>query len=158
MTELRYGQVEGSGHGREYPVAATQYFHRKGGKFVTISSGNISLCASGTTTTIGWADSPKHAAGTDTYTSSATAGKDAMFVVNGIDAVFEIPYYTTVTSSLIGSNIGLINATNLGENATPIAASMQMGKDGSPNEVIQVIDVDVANQTVMVKINPNLKQ
>ena len=158
MTELRYGQVEGSGHGREYPVAASQYFHRKGGKFVTISSGNISLCASATTTSIGWADSPKHDAGADSWLSSAVAGKDKLFVVNGLDAVFEIPYYTTVTTSLIGTNVGLINAGSAVIDGAVTASSMQMAKDGSSNEILQVVDVDIANQTIKVKIVPELKQ
>lgn len=158
MAELRYGQVEGSGHGREYPVAASQYFHRRGGKFVDIASGNISLCASDSASVFGWVDSPKHAAGTDSYLSSSTAGKDKLFVVYDLDAVFEIPYYTTVTTSLIGDDMGIINMGTAGKNQSVTATSVQVGKVGSSNEVLQCVDVDIANQTVFVKVVPEKRQ
>ena len=34
MAEIKYGWVKGPHKGVEYPIAASQYFHRRGGHFV----------------------------------------------------------------------------------------------------------------------------
>ena len=159
MAELRYGQVEGSGDGREYPVAASQYFHRRGGKFVYLSAGHVNLCASGATGIFGWCDSPKHATGYDAYLSSSTAGKDKLFVVYGKDFVAEMPYHGTASALLIGEKVGIVNATSAtAPNGSVGYTTMQMADIGTTATPLEVVDVDATNNTVMVKIKSTGKQ
>lgn len=159
MAELRYVQVEGSGDGREYPVAANQYFHRRGGKFVYLSSGQVNLCASGATGVFGWCDSPKQATGYDAYKSSATAGADKLFVVYGKDFVAEMPFSGTASALLIGEKVGIVNATSASAANTTVGyTTMQMAKYGTTASPLEVVDVDATNNTVKVKIKATGKQ
>ena len=159
MAEIRYGQVEGKGTGREYGVAATQYFHRLGGKFVYLKNGHLSLCASGAKTINGWAEIPKHTAGYDSWVSSSTAGNDKVFMVYAEDAVFEIPYHGTVNAtSLMNKGVGIVNATTYSSKNTTVSASTKqwalMGTSATP---LKVVDVNPTDRTVLVKLKGDRK-
>lgn len=158
MAELRYGHVEGPHQGREYPVAASQYFHRRGGKFVYIASGNVNICASANGDVMGWAEVPKHTEGYDSWLSSSTAGKDSVFVVYGLNDLFEIPYNTTVTTSLIGRKVGIIHGGSTATDRTVDASSMQMAALGVSASPLEVVDVNTDTDTLLVRISPDNKQ
>lgn len=159
MSEIRYGQVEGKGTGREYPVAASQYFHRLGGKFVYISQGHLNLCASTNVTINGWAEVPKHTAGADSWVSSSTAGNDSVFMVYAEDAVFEMPYHgTVVATSLLNKGVGITNATTYtSADVTPTAATKQWATLVAAATPLKVVDVDADNRTVFVKLKGDRK-
>jgi len=108
--EIKYGIREGKGHGKEVPVAASQYFHRLGGGFVHLVSGAVTLSASGTANIAGYVGAPKHVEGTDSWVSNSTAKKDKVFVMTGLKDVFEIPYWghsASPNATLVGRNIGM---------------------------------------------------
>lgn len=164
MAEIKFGHVEGPGQGREYPVAASQYFARRGGKFVYLNSGNVTLCASGSTKVMGWAESPKDTSGANSWVSSASAGADKVFVVYGMDDVFELPFHegnASIAVTLIGAGAGIVNATigdNTGANTTPAAGTAQYAKTGTTASPLSIVDVDTVNKTVKVKIKAGNKQ
>lgn len=164
MTEIKFGHVEGPGHGREYPVAASQYFARRGGKFIYLVNGAVTLCATDSSKVMGWAETPKDTSGEDSWASSSTAKKDKIFVITGMDDVYELPYNEAAASldaSLIGKGVGLVNATignNIGINRTAAAGTAQMAKASITATPLTVIDIDKVNKTVQVKIKNNAKQ
>lgn len=168
--EIKYGIREGKGHGKEVPVAASQYFHRLGGGFVYLSSGAVTHAASGTGNIAGYVDCPKHVAGTDSWVSSSTAKKDKLFVMTGLKDVFEIPYWGHTASpnaTLVGRNIGVFTCkanmgateSNLVTVSNQTATTRQLGRKvvklASP---LTVVDFDRVHKTVFVKIDPVHKQ
>ena len=149
MAELKYGHVEGPGKGREYPVAASQTFYRRGGKFVILRAGNVTLCASTAATITGWAITPKDAAGQAYWTSSSTAEADKVFVIfPSLLDVFEIPNSeaTSVLASEIGmaARIKIESGAQYFEKVTTAASSC-----------LVIVDVDSVNNTAYVKVNPS---
>ena len=80
MAELSFGWREGPGKGREMGVAASQYFHRRGGHFVYVdSSGDVNVCGSQPTggygntaasSVYGWLETPKDTSGYNSWKSS----------------------------------------------------------------------------------------
>jgi len=149
----RYTHVEGKGDGREYPVAASQYLGRLGGKFVYLVDGNITVCASDTGSTIGWAVTPKDAAGYNAVKSSGTAAADKWFVIGGLEDVFEIPAHDDMT----------VAATQIGRGCQPVLGgstytTVQSGKMGLAASILTIVDVDTTNSTYFVKIKPAYKQ
>jgi len=154
MTEIIQGIRGGTkGAGREYKVAATQYFHRRGGKFVTIAAGKISVHASvtrGDGFLLGWANTPKDAAGQDYWVSDSTAGKSKVFVYTDLDMVYEMPFKNSAVASLDASIIG--RGLDI---ATPLLVqTAYCGKVASP---IVCVGIDTVNTTVYVKIKPAYK-
>ncbi len=155
--EIKYGRVEGDGSGREYPVAANQYFHRLGGKFVYLSAGNVTLCASDSTEIAGWAHMPKCAAGYDAWKSSSTAEEDKMFVSYGLDDVYEMPYDNSTNASLAASLIGA-GCDILDTSATYTLIQKARYHATAASNLLDIVDVDTVNTTVRVKIRPTKKQ
>ena len=153
MAEIRYGHRNGPGKGREYPVAASQYFGRRGGKFCYLSAGNLTVAASGTDAITGWAETPKDTTGKNCWVSSATAGKDKVFVISGLEDVFEMPCNETIASlavTFIGRACGCFEG---GTNATYL--TQQEARLGDPiASPLSIVDVDLTNKTVFVKIKP----
>jgi hypothetical protein len=149
--EIKYGLREGARHGREYPVAANQYFHNRGGHFVYMdTAGNVTLCASDTSKVLGWADTPKQASGYSSWKSSAG---DSVFVITNNDAVYEIPYdnsggNASVNATLVDKSIGLVS---LGTTYDLI----QTGRSGISASPLRVVDYDKDNVTVLVKLRTN---
>ena len=157
MAEIKYGRVEGRGAGREYPVAASQYFHRRGGKFVYLSAGNVTLCASDATEIAGWAQVPKCAAGYDAWKSSATAEADSVFVYYGLDEVYEMPYDNATNASLAASLIGL-GCLPVESGTTYSQIQKARYHATAASNLLDIVDVDTTNTTVFVKIRPTKKQ
>lgn len=153
MAEIRYGWREGSGRGKEYTCAADQYFYRRGGKFVYLNDGYVTLCATGVTQVMGWAETPKDASGYNCWKSSAG---DKVFVMYDGDAVFELPADESNASLsatwLGGAGVGIVNS-----NATyTLTQKAKYGTvTGSP---LTVVDYDSTNKTVFVKVKPAHRQ
>lgn len=150
---LKMGFVEGNGRGREYPVAADQYFFRRGGHFVTIdTAGNIVTATQNTFEALGWAETPKDTAGKDYWKSSATAKTDSVSVVYGVDNRFEMPIETS-TASANATIVGAMgNCGTVCSNSTNIQQFVKRGTAASSN--LTVYDYDQDNQTVIVGIRP----
>jgi hypothetical protein len=156
MTEIRYGLREGPGRGREIKLAADQYFHRRGGHFVYLADGAVTLCASPGALVAGWAESPKDTAGKSSWKSSATAGDDKLFIITGLDNVFEIPADESKAScaaSMIGEPAKIVE--------TGATHSMiQKAKPGTTNtgSSLSIVDYDSTNKTYFVRIKPDSLQ
>ena len=163
MAEIRYGHVEGPGKGREYKVAADQYFGRLGGKFCYLADGTGHVTAASSTATFlfGWVDTPKDASLKNAWKSSSTAGADKVFVIYGVDDKFEIPYQTAqgVASCLATSLLG--EAAEIDITGATYSTIMKCGKVADPaasQAVLVIYDVDETNDTVIVGIRPEKRQ
>jgi hypothetical protein len=157
MAEIRYGHREGPGKGREYGVAASQYISRRGGKFVKLGApGHVTACASADTLVAGWAETPKDADGYNAWKSSGTAGADKVFVIYGLEDVFEMPCDES-KASLCATYIGMgAKIVTSGSTYTTIQyAKIGTGTAASP---LTIVDIDTTNKTVFVKIKPASKQ
>ena len=157
MAQVNYGMVEGSGRGKEYPVAASQYMHRLGGKFVYLSAGNITMCASDSTEVAGWVNAPKCTAGYNSWKSSSTAETDKLFVHTGIDDVFEMPYDNATNASLAASLIGA-GCDTLDTSTTYTLIQKARYHATAASNLLDIVDVDTVNTTVSVKIRPTKRQ
>ena len=156
MAEIRYGKREGPVGGKEYPVGASQRFQRRGGHFVTKVDGYIYLAASNMRGAglLGWAETPKDDSGYNYWQSSSTRGADSVFVHTALDNVYELPWYGTrgaslVATTLLGRGCDLI--------CTPLTTDYQAAMIGKVASPIVIVDVDVDNKTVFVKIKPSSK-
>jgi hypothetical protein len=155
-SDIRYGHVAGPGKGREYRVAADQYFSRKGGKFVYLSSGDVTMCASNTTQVMGWAVTPKDADGYNAWKSSATGRADKVFVITpGLDDVFELPVKETaasMTATYIGAAAGIVID---GSTYTTI---MKAKIGACTASTLTVVDFNKDAHTVRVRVKPAFVQ
>ena len=157
MAEIKMGLRTGKGHGREYPVAANQYFQRRGGHLVTLVDGAVTLSASKAALRgdglAGWAEVPKDSVATTGYwKSSSTAKEDKVFVITDMDAIYEMPYdghTASLTASLIGRGCDLV--------CTPLSTGLQKARIGKVASPIYIVDVDTDNLTVSVKIKASKK-
>lgn len=159
MAEIIFGHREGPGKGREYPVGKNVYFHRRGGHFVWIADGYASLCATAHPNVMGWAEVPKDTDGKSSWKSSSTKGTDKVFVITGLEDVFELPVNegkATLAASYIGHGAALI--VNTTTNATYAAVQQAKIGGGATASQLSIVDVDVTNKTVFVKIKPGEKQ
>jgi hypothetical protein len=152
---VRYGWVEGDGKGREYPVAADQYFAARSGKFVRVNSvGHVYLATTLGTQAYGWAETPKNADGKAAWKSSATAGADKVFVIYGPTNKFEMP----VDKSVASANATLVgkggNITQTAANATYGQVQYFAYRATVASTCLEVYDYDKTNQTVVVGIRP----
>ena len=101
--EVRYGHVEGPSHGREVPTKAC-YFNRQGGKFVRMTEGSASMCATVGHLPAGWLETSKDDAGKAGWLS--VSGDMAFMIYASDQDVFEMPAEEGV-ASLAASQIGL---------------------------------------------------
>ena len=156
MAEIKYEQRKGTGKGTEIRVAADQYIARRGGKFVFLSNGNVTLCASDSTKVMGWAVPPKDADLKPSWKSSSVSQEDSIFVITALDDVYEVPYIAgdTLTASLIGEDCTIVEAGLLYDQVQSVKA----GNTALAASLLTITDVDVANSTVLVKIKPAYKQ
>jgi len=157
MSEVVYGRVEGDGKGREYPVAADQYIHRLGGKFVYLNAGNVTMCASDATEVAGWANSPKCTTGYDSWKSSSTAETDKIFVTYGMDDVYEMPFDQTTNASLAASLIGL-SCDTVDTSTTYTLIQKARYHATAASNLLDIVDVNTDNTTVLVKMKPTKRQ
>ena len=152
MAEIRYGLVEGSGKGKEIPLAATQYFQRRGGKFVTILNGDAQLVTLATTAIEGWLEAPKHDDGTDYWLSDSTRRVDKAFVIYADpDNVFELPASSTLTASALGEPAKIVTKGS----TTSLVQMAQWDTSATAlNGGLTIVGVDLVNDTVKVKVFP----
>lgn len=118
MASIKYGCITPNVVGREYPVAASQFFRHDGVNAVYLDgSGNVLLAVSATATLKGVAIVPKGrgAGSSDNYwKSNATAAVDSVFVITDLDAEYLLPAGyttiadTTITAALAGNAVDLI--------------------------------------------------
>jgi hypothetical protein len=157
MASLKYGCISPNPKGREYPVAASQYFPHASGAFVYLDgSGHVTMAITATATLFGYAITPagRGAGASDSYwLSSATAGADKLFVITDLaNALFAVPATTTVTAAMAG-NAGDIVGVNDG-------TVQQADTDTSTTDVLLVQGVATdfgagyAATDAVVKINP----
>lgn len=156
MAEIKYEQKKGTGKGTEIRVAADQYVARRGGKFVFLSNGDVTMCASDSTKVMGWAVPPKDASGQAAWKSSSTGRDDSIFVITALDDVYEMPYVagTTLSASLVGEDCSIIETGS----GYSLVQSAVAGNTAVAASLLTITDVDVANETVLVKIKPAYKQ
>lgn len=155
-SDIKYGHVAGPGKGREYPVAADQYFGRLGGKFCYLSSGEVTAVASDTAQIMGWAVTPKDADGYNAWKSSSTARADKVFVITPTtEDVFRLPVNELTASmcaTYCGAPAGIVPA---GSTYTTV----QEAKIGACTaSTLTVVDFDKASHTVLVRVKPAFLQ
>jgi len=154
MAHLIYGCKTPKANGKEYPVAASQYFRHDGVNAVYLDgSGHVLLGLTATATFLGFAIVPKGrgVGASDAYwLSSATAGKDKIFVITDPEAKFLVPGNITVTAAMKGGAWDLI-AVNDGTDTT-------VDLDTSSTDVFIVDDLGSkyggSATDVLVHINP----
>lgn len=150
MAEIRYDHREGPGKGIEVPCAYSS-FHRRGGKFVTMSSGNATMAASGDTLA-GWAVAGRDDnSGLNDYIV-VNSGK--IFIITGMDDVFEMPVEES-KASLAVTHIGAHAQVVLTNSAATVVQKAKLGAVASP---LSITRVDLTNKTVHVRINPTRHQ
>ncbi len=148
------GQRAGPNKGKEYPVAADQYFHRRGGHFAVLTAGNITLCSSNLQP-IGWVEPPKDTSGYSCWKSNAVAETDKVFMNTDYNAVYRIPALET-TASLAASQIGQsMKLVTSGSTYTSVQKALVTGTTAAG---VLVVDVDLDNKTVDVKLHPDYIQ
>lgn len=164
MAQIRYGHREGPGKGKEYPVRATQYFGRLGGKFCTLqtNTGHVAAAAAIASELFGWAVVPKDTAGKNAWKSSGTAGADKVFVIIPTqNDRFEMPYKpasavaSCLATSLLGQSAEIYVA---GATYSTIQQADKLADPNASQAVLVIYDVDETNETVLVGIRPQRMQ
>lgn len=156
MSDIKYGHVEGPGHGKELPLAADQYFHRLGGHFVDLdSTGAVTLCASDSTEIYGWAVAPKQASGYSSWKGSATAKVDKVFVITGLEDRFLMPMEAASASAnatiLVGGMVPHVTGS------TYTTKQIARYNSTAASNLLDIYDFDADNQTCIVGIRPTKK-
>jgi len=145
----KFEHVKGPGKGEQLPVAASQAFARRGGKFVYVSTaGAVTLVGDCGTSIRGWAVIPKDASATNFWTSDSTAKEDEIYVISGLEDIFEIPYHNasaSVNASVVGNALGIYNTGGVQKAQEDCAAA---------SECLIVSDFDTNENTVWVRIKP----
>jgi len=158
MAHLIYGCKTPKANGKEYPVAASQYFRHDGVNAVYLDgSGHVLLGLTATTTLKGVAIVPKGrgVGASDAYwLSSATAGKDKIFVITDPGAQFLAPADDTVTAAMAGNACDLI-AVNDGT-----ATTVDVGTSSTDVFIIDGLGTDAGGSAtdVLIRINPGKYQ
>lgn len=151
MAEVRFGLVEGSGKGREVRLAATQYFKRRGGHFVNLRNGDARLVTLATTAIEGWLETPKDADGQSHWVSGAARADKAFMIYADPENVFELPATSTLSASAVGEPAKIVT-----KGATTTLYQMAQWDTSATlvNEGLRIVAVDIANDTVKVKVVP----
>lgn len=139
MEDLKYGQVRGGNIGVTVPLAASQAFKARSGRFVYLDgSGHAVLCGDGANELFGHAEESER-------TSSASAAAESAKVVIDPTAVFRIPVLNgTFAITMVGKTCDLIDVG--GYQGADLAAA--------DDDVLIVVDGDVVgNKWVDVMIN-----
>lgn len=153
MSEVRYGHVDGPGHGREVSLSTVVYYHRLGGKFVYLNQARASVCASGYNAPAGWLEISKSDSGKNGWTP--VSGDKAFMIYADAENEFELPVKENV-ASLAASQIGLcFRIVNSGATYATKQYAVVGNTTASP---LLVTDVDTDNKTVRVKVHPLYRQ
>jgi hypothetical protein len=155
---LKYGWAYGGKQGQEMAVGNAQSFYRTGGAFVTAS--NISqavtvmnLCTASTDGVVGWAEVPRAAVPgiVDWWTSPADSNADdKIHVITDPTAVYALPVDESAASLGLG-NIGMYAGLVVSASIQYAYAQVVVA---TTNKQLFVVDVDVAEKIMYVRINP----
>jgi len=148
--EVKFGHVEGPGHGQEMPMTGGVYFARRGGKFVTIGgTGNATPLASTGNSVFGWAEvETKDSAAT--YPAILTTAGDRAFVIYADDRnVFELPVIKEIDASLGASIIG--RGCGVDYDGTTYGQKQGAVIYGSGASPLLIVDYNVDKRTVLVR-------
>lgn len=140
MEDLKYGQVRGGNVGVSVPIAASQAFKARSGRFVYLNdSGHAVLCGDGANELFGHAEESER-------TSSSVAGSEKCKVVIDPTAVFRIPVLNgTFAITMVGKTCDLIDVGGV--------QGADLGT--ADDDVLIVVDGDVVgNKWVDVRVNP----
>lgn len=158
---LKYGCITPNPKGRQYPVAASQYFAHAGIGFVHLdSSGHVTLSLTATATLFGYVEAPAGvgagAAGSAYWKSSATAGADHLFVITDKNAEFLVPGNITATAAMLGGawdilsvNDGTAGTADLDTSTTDVLIATELGTN---------VAHDAAATDVVVMMNEAKRQ
>jgi len=136
---VKYGQVAGSRVIVNMPVGASEVFTDTGAKFVIQDgSGYIDAAEATSSELFGWAEC-------GAFTSQSTDGYDSVPVNIALDAIYRIPADAAVTADMVGKTCDISKSSNV----------IKADVDASTYDVIQIVDVDITNQEVLVRLNPN---
>ena len=145
--EVKYGYLRGPRMiVKAWPIAASQVFHDRGGKFVILDTNDrVDIADSGNAQIEGWAESPSGQGLAAGFTSSATAGADSAEVDVSELSLYRVPADADPANTR-GETCDLIVTTNI-----------QYADVGESNEdVIQILDLDTADDTVDVRMTSRL--
>jgi len=155
---LKYGWAYGGKQGQEMKCAKTQYFNRLGGAFVTASgaTGVLKFVTASTGVIAGWAEVPRASdAIYDYWTSSSTVGKDKIHVITDPTAVYAMPC-TETAASLTASLVGRFVAASLvGTGTSGIQKVVPRASTTAANQQLFVVDVDMDERVIYVRVNPH---
>ena len=158
---LKYGCITPNPKGRQYPVAASQYFAHEGEGFVHLdSSGHVTKSLTATATIFGYVEAPAGvgagAAGSTYWKSSATAGADHVFVITDKNAEFLVPAPIATTGAMLGGawdiicvNDGVAGTADLDTSSTKVLIATELGTN---------VAHDAAASDVVVMINEAKRQ
>ena len=135
--EVKYGYLYGPRCiVKGWPIAASQNFESRSGKFVKLdASDDVDIADSGDTQIEGWAE-------VGDFTSSATAAADTAPVDVSELSVYRVPADADPADTL-GESCDLIVTSNI-----------QSADVGESNEdVIVILDLDTTDDTVDVRMN-----
>ena len=118
-------------------IGASEVFLDTGGKFVKFDNDRqIEVADSGDAALFGWAECGK-------FTASSTEGKDKVMVDISCESVYYIPADEAVTIALRGKTCDFVLDSNRQR------ADVGVGT----TNVILIVDVDIANQALYVRMN-----
>ena len=136
---IKYGHIRGPKVIVDaYPIAASQAFKNLGGKFCKLATNVLDIADSGDSELFGWAEVGE-------FTSSATAGADIAQVNVSELSVYRLPADAAPATTIKGDTCDLIIASNI----------QQADIGESSEDVIQVLNIDITDVTVDVRMNPN---
>ena len=153
---LKYGWAYGGREGVEMPVSNDQYFHRLGGAFVCASGPEgVKISTASTDTLLGWAEVPRADSPglVDYWKSSSTAAKDKVYVITDPTAVFSMPVFEN-QASLNASLVGYFVAASAEGATTTLKQKCRGVPAAAANKQLEVVDVDITNKVVYVRMNP----
>lgn len=125
------------------PCTASAVFKALSAKFVTIDSNNDAIIATENETTLfGWAEVGE-------FTSQSTNGLDIIPVDISMDACYWIPADATVSEAVRAETCDI----------AAVSSNIVQADIGESNQdCLLIVDIDIANQMVMVKIADGKQQ
>ena len=127
-----------------------------GGKFVQIDgSGQLDDIAAGDGTIFGWAELSGRTATANSKTYSSVAGADSATVDVSTSSVYCIPVNPSAVASLAVTMIN--NCIYITKDATTNAQYADIDTAAAGNGQLMIVDVDLTNNMVYVKINPTVQ-
>ncbi len=149
---IKYGYRYGGCQTITVPATNADYINRRGAGFVKITGGIARTLASNDTTVSGWLTVPKET----THGNSVQLNGNDYAVITDPTAVFEAPV-SEVNASLTATHIGESCFLVESGSTTSKTQKCKLGAGGAvaaASALLLIQDVDVANKSVFVRINP----